>query len=410
MAQKDHRSKKQKPPRYKDGPGKIAMAAGFFVSGILVTILAFISLQGAAIALGFMALASFILFDMNQRRFWEQATLFKIKTINDNHEHLAREVNRQRIDIVSVRSELEEAVSNIATSQKETLIDETPGKMSLDFDPIPRAISPARPAKEIDPLIDQSILSDTVVRELLHGAVRNKRIDVFVQPIMRLPQRKTRFYEIFARIRAKPGLYLPAARYIEMARRESLMHEIDHLLLMQCLKTIKNTEHIDRAAPFFINVTTSTLGNALFMKQLIGFLARHRTLAPRLVFEIRQQDLDNMQPAILEILRGLGKLGCALSIDHVKNLKFDLKLLQVLKVRFVKIDAKDLIKKTTSDKDFTEMMRLKKGIEGNGIGFIVEKIESEFMLKELLDFEINYGQGYLFGKPDLQAAYKQKAA
>ena len=59
---------------------------------------------------------------------------------------------------------------------------------------------------------------------------------------------------------------------------------------------------------------------------------------------------------------------------------------------------------------FTLTRRLKKHLDAFGIDMIVEKIEGEDMLRELLDFNIDYGQGYLFGKPDHSAAFHKKAA
>lgn len=404
MASKQRKAKQEET---QEAPGKFALSIGFFLSGALVAILAFISLQAAAMALGFMALATFVLFDSNQRRYWEQKINLKIKIMGANHDKLAEEVEAQRQNIIDVRGELDEVVINSRSNygeRRELLVDEArPTRPAAANAPAPKTVYR-------DTVIDQSALNDAAIRDLVHNAVRNKRIDVFVQPVVRLPQRKTRFYELFARIRAKPGVYLPAARYMPMAYKESLMNEIDHLLLMQCLKIVKSTQHVDRAAPFFLNITTATLANVAFMKQLLNFLAANRTLAPRLIFEIRQKDYAKMNPRILEILHGLGKLGCSLSMDHVESLDFDLKFMQMLKVRFVKINAKTLIEKTRSDKEFLTVMKAKKQLEGNGIGFIVEKVENEYALKELLDYDINYGQGFLFGKPDLQAAYKQRAA
>ena len=44
---------------------------------------------------------------------------------------------------------------------------------------------------------------------------------------------------------------------------------------------------------------------------------------------------------------------------------------------------------------------LKRRLDGAGIDLIVEKIETEQMLVELLDYNIDFGQGYLFGEPRL---------
>jgi cyclic-di-GMP phosphodiesterase TipF (flagellum assembly factor) len=40
-------------------------------------------------------------------------------------------------------------------------------------------------------------------------------------------------------------------------------------------------------------------------------------------------------------------------------------------------------------------------MDSAGIDLIVEKIETEQMLVELLEYSIDFGQGYLFGEPRL---------
>ena len=42
---------------------------------------------------------------------------------------------------------------------------------------------------------------------------------------------------------------------------------------------------------------------------------------------------------------------------------------------------------------------MKRRLDRAGIDLIVEKIETEQMLLELLDYNIDFGQGYLFGEP-----------
>ena len=42
---------------------------------------------------------------------------------------------------------------------------------------------------------------------------------------------------------------------------------------------------------------------------------------------------------------------------------------------------------------------LKRALERHGIDLIVEKIETEATLLDLLDYQIDFGQGYLFGEP-----------
>jgi cyclic-di-GMP phosphodiesterase TipF (flagellum assembly factor) len=44
---------------------------------------------------------------------------------------------------------------------------------------------------------------------------------------------------------------------------------------------------------------------------------------------------------------------------------------------------------------------IKQWLDREGLDLIVEKIEDERQVVELLDYEIDFGQGFLFGEPRL---------
>ncbi|HQX27157.1 MAG TPA: EAL domain-containing protein [Alphaproteobacteria bacterium] len=408
-------------------------------AAVVVASLAFFSLELALVAAGFFVTVGYVTNDLRRRKFWENGISFRMKGLSDNISSLSQKVTGTRQDILNLRQEIADVnrrlnkqadhadgVQSKTTARaapaasKPPLIDEAllgALRRPAPAAPVtPRAVRPGQKpaAPEPQPGIandaEYEDLSDMVVRELVGHAVRSRAVDVFVQPIVRLPQRRVRFYEVFARVRARPGMYLPARRYMRLAQENKLSNEIDNLLLAECLKTIQSSAHIERAAPLFMNVSQSTLRNTLFLKTLLGFLAKNRHLAPRLVMEIATPQFKTLDTASREILRGLGKLGCSVSLDHVDVLDFEIADLQKFYIRFIKIEARTLLPYTRSDKGRAELMRRKRALEGNGISLIVEKVENENDLLELLDFDISYGQGHLFGRPDLEAAYRKRRA
>src|SRR5690606_96492 len=74
-------------------------------------------------------------------------------------------------------------------------------------------------------------LTDEQVMHLVHNAVRQDWVDLCLQPIVNLPQRKPRFFEMLSRIRIRDEIYLPAERYIAVAMQHDLVPVIDNLLL-----------------------------------------------------------------------------------------------------------------------------------------------------------------------------------
>jgi EAL domain-containing protein (putative c-di-GMP-specific phosphodiesterase class I) len=426
---------------------RAGMIALVFIGTVCTAMLSFISMELALLGFGVFTIGCVLMIESRRRNFWELAATFKFKSLKDTQNAQEKDLLRHafeiegvKVEIKALRSEIKYAahkVTEMKTQPQAPMAPPVPvnappeGLLEAlkdtkwasrvapppDLRTSPRAVKASQILEEEDDFFAPQTqaredsfddLSDTLVRELLHYAVQSKRVEVFVQPIMRLPQRQTRFYEIFARIRAQPGQYLPASRYMPIAEQDNLQSDIDTMLLLQCLQTIQTSAHIEKAAPFFINVKSGTLKNTAFMKRLLGFLAQNRNLAPRLVFELPQAEFEALPTAILKIIHGLGQLGCSFSLDHIQHMNFDILDLQNHKIRFIKIAAQ-MLDKAASGAEFSALQREKRKLEANGIGVIVEKIETENQLRALLDFDIHYGQGYLFGKPELQGAYANRA-
>jgi cyclic-di-GMP phosphodiesterase TipF (flagellum assembly factor) len=272
----------------------------------------------------------------------------------------------------------------------------------------------APPMSEMDKAMDSKFAhySDAMIMGLLEQAVQDDRIDVFVQPVVSLPQRKHRMYEVFGRIRAMPGTYLPAEHYMALAQRENLMTAVDNLLLLRCLQMLRTRKDLSDDMPYILNISGETLHDAGFMGDLVTFLSQNKNMARHLVFELPQGELENLEAHLVPVLDGLSRLGVRFSMDRVRSGKIDINMLKSRHVRFIKFDAAWLVKEAQTSGGAARVARLKTQLDSAGIDLIIEKVETENTLRELLDFNIDYGQGWHFGKPDLYSAIasRRKAA
>jgi len=66
-------------------------------------------------------------------------------------------------------------------------------------------------------------LSRESIGELIGKAADANRIDLYLQPIVTLPQRKVRFYEAMSRLRTEEGDIIPAGEFIDFAEAVGLM-------------------------------------------------------------------------------------------------------------------------------------------------------------------------------------------
>jgi cyclic-di-GMP phosphodiesterase, flagellum assembly factor TipF len=248
---------------------------------------------------------------------------------------------------------------------------------------------------------------EAALLETVRGALADNRVDLYLQPVVALPQRKTIFYESFSRLRDESGRVLMPAEYISVAEAEGLMTAIDNLLLFRCVQIVRRLAKQDRKVGIFCNVAATSLGDESFFPQFLDMLAANRDLAGALIFELGQSAFEGRGSVEARNMAKLADLGFRFSLDKVTDLDFDLQDLSRSDVKFVRVGAQmlldemieldgRLVLKSLPDlaaEDFCQLTRR------YGVEVIVEKVESERQIVDLLELEVGYGQGHLFGEP-----------
>ena len=236
-------------------------------------------------------------------------------------------------------------------------------------------------------------LAESDVLAVLRRALAEDRVDLYLQPVVSLPQRKRQAYECFSRLRSAEGFRLLPAHYLALAERKGLVAALDGNLLARAAQLVRKVQDDGDEFDFFCNVSQQTLGKQDFLRSLAANLTRNRAPARNLVLELSQADLRALSAPALMGLRQVTHLGCRLSMDQVKDLEMSAEALAETGVRFVKLEAALLLEQMKPGH------RLLGELKAAGIEVIIEKLEDEDALKELLDYEIALAQGYLFSKP-----------
>jgi cyclic-di-GMP phosphodiesterase TipF (flagellum assembly factor) len=274
--------------------------------------------------------------------------------------------------------------------------------LSVELPPADRAAAAVELASVTGEKFRQvNALDDSAILDIVRDGLRQDRVDLYLQPIVSLPQRKRRFYECFSRIRAGDGTMILPEQYIGVAKESGLITAIDNMLLFRCVQLLRKTQRNNYATAFFCNVSPNTIADRSFFQEFITYLESCPDLAPSLVFEFSQDHLRHFTPEASTDLRRLADVGYRCSMDQVTDLQFDLNNLIDKNVQFVKIEGELLQSLKDSDGGLAGVGAIKQTMDAAGIDLIVEKIETEQMLVELLDYSIDFGQGYLFGEPRL---------
>ncbi len=232
----------------------------------------------------------------------------------------------------------------------------------------------------------------------IRAAIDSGRVDLYLQPILTLPQRKVRYYEGMTRLRTGDGELMLPADFIALAESEGLMPSIDNLLLFRCVQVLRRLLTKNRDIGLFCNVSMTTLHNPESFRRFFQFMDANRVLAPALTLEFSQLALNALGPMEQESLAALAEIGFRFSMDQVTDLRMEPRTLADRGVRFVKIPASLLLNRAAAPADI-HAADLSDLLGRHGISLIAEKIETEAVVVDLLDYDVRFGQGFLFSPP-----------
>ncbi len=242
-------------------------------------------------------------------------------------------------------------------------------------------------------------LGEPELLETIRASLEENRVDLYLQPIVSLPQRKLRFYEALSRLRAQDGSVIMPAQYMKVAAPAGLMSVVDNLLLFRCVQIVRRLTLKHRDIGVFCNISGDTLTDAEFFPQFLEYMHHNRDLGAQIVFEFSQDAVTKAGTQGEANLAYLASLGFALSMDHVETLALDFARLKKIGFRHLKLRADTLIAGMGNARAAVGAEDFKQLLERNGLNLIVEHVEDEKTVVQLLDYAVDYAQGYLFGEP-----------
>ena len=262
------------------------------------------------------------------------------------------------------------------------------------------ATAPAVVTKEAAPAqINTPAQSSAQILATVKSAIDQNRIDIYLQPMVTLPQRKVRFYEAVTRLRDDKDRILTADDFVGIAEAAGLIGRIDHMVMLRCVQVLRRLMVRNKEVGVFCNIAAATLGNSAIFAQCLDFLEANRALAPSLMLEFKHATFRNLGPTETENLAALAQRGYRFSLDHVSDLRIEPRELADRGVRFIKVPAALLLDQRQTSASDIHPSDLSDLLGRFGIDLIAERIEGERSVVDLLDYDVRFGQGFLFAPP-----------
>ena len=311
----------------------------------------------------------------------------------------------RRMDVIEARTEaVEETVKHELTERRDALVSEMKQLESL-IDRLSRSFETK--LAETSSKATVAPREDAILRDV-RDALQDGRVDLHLQPIVSLPQRRVSFYESFTRLRRPDGSLILPAEFLDAARRAGLMGQVDNFTLFRCVQIVRRLAERDRRVGVFCNIAASSLEDSNFFPFFLEFMTENRDLSGAVIFEIRADRFETRSRLMRDNMDKLTALGFRFSIDHAADLALDLPRLQSAGVRFVKMNGHALIDQLRDPAGPRPVSSINRHVDGEevsavfsryGITMVAEKIEDEASVVEILEYDIPYGQGHVFGAP-----------
>lgn len=238
-------------------------------------------------------------------------------------------------------------------------------------------------------------MKDSEILEITKLALEEKRIICFFQPIVNNKTKKIIKYESLVRIIDKENNILSPEFFLAIAKKSKYYPQITLSVLDNSFKAL---DYMD--ADISINLSMLDIENEETCEIIIDFLKKDKLKASRITFELLESENIRDFIKIVTFIKTIKRLGVKIAIDDFGAGYSNFERIIQYQPDLIKIDG-SLIRNIVNDKFSYDLVEsITSFAKKQNIKIVAEYVENESIYKLLLSLEIDYSQGYYFGKPN----------
>jgi len=236
----------------------------------------------------------------------------------------------------------------------------------------------------------------------LREALKANDFGIEAQPIVGLNgERTTLGYELLLRMRDRAGELLAPDKFFDAAERYELMPAIDRWVVCSGVEALRGHVARDLSIPrlFFVNVSAQSLATRNYADFALEQIAAAGLSPSMFCFELKEAAAVNHFAAAELLIRELTAAGCQMALDDFGCGISSLAHLKRLPVHYLKIDGR-LARRLLSDRIAASIVSgIARAAVTLGVSTIAEHVEDAATAERLREFDVQYGQGFYFGRP-----------
>ncbi len=235
---------------------------------------------------------------------------------------------------------------------------------------------------------------------LIKKALVEKELFLVYQPVVDLNTGDISHYEALIRMKGEDNTVIAPHQFIPVAERMGLIHNIDLWVVETAIDFLASLpadmSHISLA----VNLSSTAFQETALLPTIRDKLELTWVDASRLTFEITETAaVENFEKARTMIDK-IRALGCKFALDDFGAGFCSFNYLKSFPVDYVKIDGQFIQNLIDDETDQVLVKSMAEIAARLGKKTIAEYVETPKTIKKLKEYGIDFGQGYIFGKPE----------
>jgi len=246
----------------------------------------------------------------------------------------------------------------------------------------------------------QSLRDDAKWVPLIRKALNNDAFKLLFQPVIRVRDGKVSHYETLLRLVGDNGELLSPKYFIPVAERMGLIRHVDLWVVSHLIDYISDLPDEQETISFTANLSSHALQSDYLLPMLKAKLEETWVSPSRLTFEITETAAVTNFDKTRAMVTRIKALGCHFALDDFGAGFSSFNYIKNFPIDYLKIDGQFIVNLATSHEDQVLVKAMIDMARSLGKKTIAEYVSNTEILRVLKEFEVDYVQGYLLGKPD----------
>ena len=235
------------------------------------------------------------------------------------------------------------------------------------------------------------------MKEDLLKAIEEDRLVPFFQPIINMRTGETEKFEVLMRVRKGDGFLAPYP-YIVAAEKYGIIDAVDLQVIRKALDYKCSVDKED-TVKLSMNISGKSLRDGAFIEKVLEKVDALGIRHSNITFEITESTNIEEMNKVIELVRKYRERGVQFSIDDFGSGFSSMYYMKHIPADYLKIDGsfiRDIHTNTESYHIVESIISMAKAFHMKTVAEFVENSEIQSVLEGL---DVDFGQGYHFGKP-----------